>query len=434
MNSSDAMPSKNPSSPQASLVLADNNLKDFGGHHFAYADTLARACQLRDIAFHAFVHKACDAGLMSALPCQPVFSRSYWEAPPDRPFAHANKWVDALYDLLDSNMEAYRDLSEALHSHARMPGTVFLPNASFRQLLAVAMVLAEPGLVPPPTFVCLMRYSLYEPRTETLGGPRLVRDDQMAGLLSIVFRELERVGTPGTIRLVTDSVLLAEEYRPLTSIPFEVLPIPHTGGIEQVVKAEVIPPKAARIRLVTLGDARAEKGFGLLAKSAAMVQRILPPGTCEFLVHGYISGPAHEAMRPVVENLKHGGQEGIQVIERSLSSEEYRALLASADAVLLPYDELTYRSRTSGPFVEALCAGKPVVVTEGTWMARELGESQAGICALDGEAEDFARAICELCLSFDRHEVAARQFGARYRAYHNPDSFLDHLLGLSKVP
>jgi len=256
----------------------------------------------------------------------------------------------------------------------------------------------------------------------------------MAGLLAIVFRELERVGKPGAIRLVTDSALLAEEYQPLTSIPFEVLPIPHTDGMGQAVKAEVIPPKEARIRLVTLGDARAEKGFGLLAKSVAMVQRILPPGTCEFLVHGYISGPIHEAMRPVVEELKHGGQEGIRVIERSLSAEEYRALLASADAVLLPYDGLTYRSRTSGPFVEAICAGKPVVVTEGTWMARELGESQAGICVRDGEAEDFASAICKLCLSFDQHAAAAQQFGSQYRAYHNPDSFLDHLLGLSKAP
>jgi len=55
-----------------------------------------------------------------------------------------------------------------------------------------------------------------------------------------------------------------------------------------------------------------------------------------------------------------------------LKREEYVAQLAKSDIILLPYDPVAYYARTSGLFVEAICAGKVVFTREGSWLAHEL--------------------------------------------------------------
>ena len=56
----------------------------------------------------------------------------------------------------------------------------------------------------------------------------------------------------------------------------------------------------------------------------------------------------------------------------NLTEAEYLSLLAGADAVLVPYQPDIYDVRTSHVFLEAVGAGKPVMITAGTWMDLEL--------------------------------------------------------------
>ena len=82
----------------------------------------------------------------------------------------------------------------------------------------------------------------------------------------------------------------------------------------------------------------------------------------------------------------------------------------------------------SGPFVEALALGKPVVVTEDTWMSAQLARFGAGLTVRDRDPEDLARAICA---ARDGYEHLAEQASARQEswiAYHNPDNFVKELL------
>ena len=43
-------------------------------------------------------------------------------------------------------------------------------------------------------------------------------------------------------------------------------------------------------------------------------------------------------------------------------------MLRAADVLLMPYRVDTYKERTSGVFCEALSAGKPVIVSQGSLM------------------------------------------------------------------
>ncbi|MTA26555.1 MAG: hypothetical protein F2559_01615 [Actinobacteria bacterium] len=56
----------------------------------------------------------------------------------------------------------------------------------------------------------------------------------------------------------------------------------------------------------------------------------------------------------------------------NLDSNKYRELLSRTRSVVLPYDPLRYRSRSSGVFAEALTLGILPVVPTGTSMSREL--------------------------------------------------------------
>jgi hypothetical protein len=59
-------------------------------------------------------------------------------------------------------------------------------------------------------------------------------------------------------------------------------------------------------------------------------------------------------------------------IEGNLDSKSYRDLLSTTKSIVLPYDPLRYRSRSSGIFAEALTLGILPIVPTGTSMSREI--------------------------------------------------------------
>jgi glycosyltransferase involved in cell wall biosynthesis len=127
-----------------------------------------------------------------------------------------------------------------------------------------------------------------------------------------------------------------------------------------------------------------------------------------------------------LETLKDGNR--VRLVGGPLSSESYQALLESADLVLVPYDAATYRSRTSGPFVEAICADKPVVIPSQSWMSAQFGKIRAGETFESGNGKDLVRAVVTTLENLPAYARAAALLGAEFRAYHNPETFVAHLV------
>ncbi len=97
----------------------------------------------------------------------------------------------------------------------------------------------------------------------------------------------------------------------------------------------------------------------------------------------------------------------VTFLQETLSTDAYYRLLGQADAVLLPYDAKIYRSRSSGVLTEALAAGKPVVVTENTWLSDQMTAFGGGVICRSGDPADLARAIRELGADYDAHRQRA---------------------------
>jgi hypothetical protein len=130
------------------------------------------------------------------------------------------------------------------------------------------------------------------------------------------------------------------------------------------------PALSSPVRILYAGEARADKGFGMLPGIAEELATKRDGGAITIVCQSTLSEFADDAIRTAVKTLKE--TTGVELIDRFLPSTEYDDLIAGCDLILLPYDADQYRSRLSAIFVDATCAGVPVVVPEGTWMSRQL--------------------------------------------------------------
>lgn len=151
---------------------------------------------------------------------------------------------------------------------------------------------------------------------------------------------------------LTDSELLADYYQSWFGKKPFVLPIPHTHVCPSESKTK------EKLICSWPGPPRPEKG----AKEIARLTQIDDPLSVNIELD--LSGAA---LFPSIKN-----QVELHLRKALLTEKEYFDALFRADVILLPYDPEKYKWRTSGPFVEAVVAGKMPLVKEGTWQAYEL--------------------------------------------------------------
>jgi len=151
----------------------------------------------------------------------------------------------------------------------------------------------------------------------------------------------------------------------------------------------------------------------------------------ELVIQSNLDDPQDHETAGVRDSLKAAALPGVTFIERPLTSEEYTNLLTSSSGVLLPRLLQLYRSQTSGPFVEALAAGKPVVVTNNSWMSDQLKKHGAGTTFKDQDADSLAEAIRTLTTNYAELRTRAERSAKEWTSFHNPDRLYEMIKGLS---
>lgn len=413
------------------LIVVDNNLSDRIGHHFNYTLSLKEECSAQGIPFASLIKKSSAPDVISALGGEAAFSFGIHEDSTLNPYPPDWGGLHSTYDFLLSNDHFAKELEAGLGRKATCSDVIFVPNATHRQILGVALLLRKNPIYQTLRFVLLLRYSVH-----AASGPITERkstlDKETAERYALAIEKLQVADQAGMVRLATDSATLAKEFGAYSKRPLEVLPIPHTSQSASTSPSDDIPPKALqKVRVVYLGDARDEKGFELLPAVVRAFARVDLSARVEFVLQGFISSLYHLRMAYVIDELIKLNLPNVHLIRNALSADSYRALLESADLVALPYDALTYRARTSGPFVEAICAGKPVIVPQQSWMSTQLGESRAGETFISGNAQDLVRAVLAAVSNISVHTEAANELGKRFREYHNPTSFIKQLMKIS---
>ena len=168
-----------------------------------------------------------------------------------------------------------------------------------------------------------------------------------------------------------------------------------------------------------------------VATFALAIKRLAESGQCSgltFALQDYDTPFREPELARSIAMLQQLYLPSLHIIQKPLDEDRYYQLMGEADLVVLPYFEEDYHAMVSGPFVEALALGKPVVVTENTWMSAQLARFGAGLTVRDRDAEDLARAICA---ARDGYQHLAEQASARQQSwidYHNPYNFVQELL------
>jgi hypothetical protein len=240
---------------------------------------------------------------------------------------------------------------------------VFVPTLAEPELIGLLKEFRRDFSVSIPGYHLLFRRNIYQGRE-----PDYAAQDSNLLPLRNAFLQARELAEKG-VRFYTDTAELCEQYNRLRVFDFIQCPIPHT-----------YPPPVARsegpLNLTYLGDARKEKGYPYLAGLVGDLHRdYVMSGKVRFVVQSNYNIRGGEPDAIVARSLLQSYPSSeVEVLPAPLPSEEYRRRLLDADVLLLPYSRDEYYARSSGVVIEALAAGIPVVVSAGSWLARQIAQ------------------------------------------------------------
>ena len=426
------------------LLILDPSLKDMGGHYYEYDVAIAAAASFRGWYTSIYAHKSCDAGLaipdgniypwfstewsaaggrskalvqnlLSKLPVtlrMPLtkLSRQIWEQRKKR----SGKPVES--ETVTISATAANFGSEAFaalrHADCARDDIIFVPTIRTSELFALWNIVRNAADFSRLHFHIVLRRNAAEMDHPEDGAPGI----------SFLFRELHATPADVFFHFYCDTQQLCDDYALLAShqLEFQLLPIPFPNTCPDHASLEKWSAGSA-IKLIYLGGARVEKGFHLIATAEKYMRenskrkflwRIQAP------IERVLEEPEVIAARRSLTSVRDGS---VDLVQRNLSTAEFRSLILSADIVLLPYLPDFYRARSSGILVQVLAAGKPVIVPSETWLSSQTDKIGAVEFATP---RDFPDAVLQATQQLPELTQAAQDRAATYAAFHNADALL----------
>lgn len=410
------------------LLIIEEALRDREGHWFEYNRATKSAVQI-DSPVHVEIlgNHTMQQDVADELQAKPFFRFTVW----DQIYNHPQSWKRYL-GILHHNYRLYRDLNRYFRT-ANYNKSVFAPTVVLHHLLAYHFIASRYAGRKFDQLILLMRnnVAIYD---ET--GKRTFRGT--ARFWKWAIQRFKRMINAGTVRFVTDSERLADEYQELTGIRFEVLPHPSLVGMSTVQSApcdnEARGVKSNPIQLILPGPARYEKGVDRLLEAirelgaepeSAHLQFIFQWSQPFSLPDGSMLGP---------DDVERFGSDRIsfKTIRTPLSSDDYRQLLVNSDFVILPYRIEGYFSRISGVAVEAMMLGKPVLFTQNTWIDTISKQFATGL-SMGGDARSIAAAIRQAISQCEELRQIAKARQPDVAEFFSGRNFRDLLFGRDHV-
>lgn len=302
---------------------------------------------------------------------------------------------------------------------------VLLSTAHGREVLAVILVVRRLGESRAPTFHFEFRHALFASppsKGEIPLSPQAIPHKAFFDL----YREM---GQSPRLRFYTDTDELSRDYALLSGLPFGVLPLPFRTRLMQ---HKTITDRQPLV-LAYIGEARDEKGFPWLPMLIDwLFDSHVRTGKVRFLIQATLVPGSNPLSTGALEILRRYPSQVVQFVgaEGPLSPEAYYHLVSEADIVLLPYDAVRYRACSSGTLAEAIAAGHPVVVPEGTWLSAQMppggGETFRDFIS-------FVEAVRRVVDDFHRYREAVVAARAAWLMRHNPRVLIETVMQTAAV-
>lgn len=408
------------------LIIA-SGLKDVRGHNLSYTKAVASELQKRGIAVTVFANKNLNETLAKETGYQAIFSHGTYDNPPGNGVVR-----DLVYTYLQSGIYA-DELERALTVSGTAFDLVFCHTVSDFELIGWNRYLSRRRL--PGHLMILQRLT-----------PRFCTSPQWKLKLHPYWRikphylNAIRSRMRGCFRLLTDSELLTEDYAHIYRDRIVTLPIPinglvsHPHTIKQIMHNSLLHryqlKRDGNVCFGYLGDSRGGKGFALLP---SMIRAVLADATAKtrFVVQcpapEYSETPGSPDLAQLHE-LAARANGRLTLIPEKLSERDYAELLQFLDVALIPYSSKAFVEGTSNIFAEALVAGKPVIVSSGTWMAQEAKKAGSSLEFRTEDVTDFAAKVLDMTHQYETYQHKATSFQTEWQRFHNPQTLVNILL------
>jgi glycosyltransferase involved in cell wall biosynthesis len=390
------------------LWLADHLLLDERGHHLSHAGYIADAAKRAGMGVRILCARKCSVKVAGGFRMDGIF-RQDLRNNPSRLFSKSRIALDLLEFVARRRFQA--DLESGIRqAEVGRDDIIFAQMLAPRNLTSWLQWVQSLPRGHEPTVILHLGYA----------SERFAADPRLSRLLTA----LQLEGKQERARFVTDSPILQSRYEAILQQSVTLLPVVVSRHAMDSSKRPGNPPCFA-----CLGSAREDKGFPEVLAAIDSLSTSAQPINARFALQS--SDPDHRSA-VALAGFRSAPEKHVSLVDHPLSEQAYLQLLRDADVLLLPYRPETYKERTSGVFCEALSAGKPVIVSEGSLMARQVSRERTGWLVRDRHPESIAtvirRALPEL------NFVAARCMERmdRYGKMSHPDTIVAKLLSLAE--
>ncbi len=207
-------------------------------------------------------------------------------------------------------------------------------------------------------------------------------------------------------------------------VPIELAPhFQPKDTLEPLLEARTKAERSGPRCIGFAGHSRGYRGAHLVPDVVASVSE-RAPSAVRFRIH------VQEQVWSAMDTRPLRGRPNVELFEGTLSTDEYYALLASMDVMLLPFKPGVRTSwQGSGVFTESLALGLVTVVPRNSLFAREADLIGAGFTAFEEwNPSAIADAVLEALRDFDRLEARSRAAAARWLSERSLSSFFDRVL------
>lgn len=382
------------------------------GHHLSHARAITRELQRRSVPATVYGSARLEPEKLGRLRVKPWFRHSphTWNSADPVRGEHE--------DFVRGNRTMAEDLARLDRAQFHRRDLVLFPTVTFNELQGIiAWAAGFQRRQLPKIVVMLMFPPDWAPLRRTFSNPALY------------YRAAVDRCPPdlrARLHLCVETPDMAALYAPVLGVAPSVLPMPIAEWEgASAARGIALGGRVGDEPLVAyLGHSRREKGMHLLPETALLLAQ--QGRRLRLFVQS-----SHFGEEPLVEAERRlAAQPSVTLHRGALSRDDYLSVLLGADLVLLPYDAAIYATRGSGVFYEAEAAGAPLVVPEGTWMARAVADDGNGVAFAGFAPAAIAAGVATALDRLDALRACARAIAERMRREHSAAAYVDRVESL----
>lgn len=296
---------------------------------------------------------------------------------------------------------------------------IFIHTLGIEQLEELLYLLQKQNVAQMPKYHIMLRRDIDD---------SLVKNAQGIGIKACLNEFYQSQFFPQKVRFYTDTPQLVDRYNSLSPIEFIEIPVPFRQ--EKLSEYLFTKKENKPLHLVYLGDARIEKGYLHLPniikdlwKDYLVTKKLRIMIQSNFNINSGEKGILSSRL-----TLEQYPESMVKIIKNAMTTEEYYQLLMSADLLVIPYDNKSYRHRTSGVLTESLAAGKPVIVPANTWLASQIDDTRGEVYT---HPQEISKKIIKVINNIEQYKKNAQTFSVNWCQKHSPDSLMNRLFSPS---